>query len=379
MTVLRFVSVSAISLLLLSCVGATAEPPSDDQVPELGAADGWLADSESGLERYLSEPPSGFLDLREVAPSIAIDVRYHGCDNFTGAPLPGYGAPAVWLRAEAARALALVQQDLEAEGYSLLLFDGYRPHRATRAMVAWARRTGQSHLLGEYIAERSSHNHGTAIDLTLLRNGEPLEMGTDFDAFSGRSHTWGVLADEVEAMENRLALRRAMERRGFRPYNAEWWHFSYPVAESWQRDVPYGCYEAPEGEWEPPAGWEEPSYEPPMSWSPRPCGEAFVGTPCEDDADCVGLDTGWCITFGADEASAGFCTTECDGFCPDRSGYATTFCVDASELGYELDYGLCVSRAEAGNDDCVELPGTAAQQASRFGDPEVTVAVCLPE
>ena len=29
-------------------------------------------------------------------------------------------------------------------------------------------------------------------------------------------------------MDNRKRLRAAMSRRGFRPYEREWWHFDYP-------------------------------------------------------------------------------------------------------------------------------------------------------
>jgi len=50
-------------------------------------------------------------------------------------------------------------------------------------------------------------------------------MGTPFDFFSTRS--WpsnaGVAA---EARANRALLAAAMRRRGFRPYDREWWHFT---------------------------------------------------------------------------------------------------------------------------------------------------------
>ena len=61
----------------------------------------------SPMER---EPPDGWVDLRDVVPGIRLDIRYHTADNFTGAPLPGYGAPGAWLLAKPAQALAAVQQ-----------------------------------------------------------------------------------------------------------------------------------------------------------------------------------------------------------------------------------------------------------------------------
>ena len=44
-------------------------------------------------------PPAGFTRLADVAPEIKQDMRYAGANNFTGHPVPGYGAPRCWLRA----------------------------------------------------------------------------------------------------------------------------------------------------------------------------------------------------------------------------------------------------------------------------------------
>ena len=81
--------------------------------------------------------PAGFVYLRDVAPSIAQDIRYATPNNFTAAPLPGYGAPECVLRREAAEALARVQADLERQHLSLKTYDCYRPERAVRAFWRW--------------------------------------------------------------------------------------------------------------------------------------------------------------------------------------------------------------------------------------------------
>jgi D-alanyl-D-alanine dipeptidase len=50
-------------------------------------------------------------------------------------------------------------------------------------------------------------------------------MGTPFDFFSPRS--WPAAASvSGEAKANRALLAAAMRRRGFRPYDREWWHFT---------------------------------------------------------------------------------------------------------------------------------------------------------
>jgi D-alanyl-D-alanine dipeptidase len=172
---------------------------------------------------------SVLVDVRSADPTIQVDARYASSNNFTGAPLPGYDAPRALLRREVAAALARVQQRLRTGGLGLRVFDGYRPIRATLAMVAWAERTGRVELLDSgYIARRSRHNLGVAVDLTLvdLVTGTEVPMGTPFDTFTPAAHTANA---EGRVLHYRQLLVRAMESEGFRNYDQEWWHFSYPV------------------------------------------------------------------------------------------------------------------------------------------------------
>jgi D-alanyl-D-alanine dipeptidase len=171
------------------------------------------------------------LDVRAAAPEIRVGLRYATTDNFTGAPLPGYEGNHAYLRREAALALSRVQRRAEGEGLGLHVFDAYRPVRATQAMVDWTQRTGRSNLLRDgYIASRSRHNLGLAIDLTLidLRTGVPLEMGTPFDTFSSAAHTANATGP---ILANRRRLQRLMESEGFANYDQEWWHYSYPLPD----------------------------------------------------------------------------------------------------------------------------------------------------
>ncbi len=221
--------------------------------------------------RYLWRPPKGFVDLRKFLKGALFEIRYHTSDNFTGAPLPGYGAPGAWMRKEVAEKLLKVQEKALKRGLTLLVYDAYRPYRATKAMWAWAVRTGQTELFRKgYIARRSGHNRGHTIDLTLadLKTGRPLDMGTPWDTLSPASHTFNA---KGRALENRLLLRKLMQSEGFIPYNREWWHFRYPLKGAPPRDVPYGCFEPPEGKWSPPKNWLSPSYRPPQRWNYRPC------------------------------------------------------------------------------------------------------------
>lgn len=178
------------------------------------------------------------VELTTVDPSIRIDARYRDSGNFTGAPLPGYGANRLFLRREAAAALGRVQDRLQARGLGLLVWDAYRPVRATEAMVEWATRTGRVHLLDDgYIARRSRHNLGVAIDLTVVdtATGRPLDMGTPYDTFGAEAHTANATG---EVARNRAILVDAMEAEGFENYDQEWWHFSYPLENTVPFDVP---------------------------------------------------------------------------------------------------------------------------------------------
>ncbi len=203
-----------------ACHGRQQEPPpapaTSVNTPELPIAGDNAADSL-------------LVDVQSLDSTIRVDVRYAGSNNFTGAPLPGYEAPRALLRPEAATALVRVQARLRKQGLSLLVFDGYRPVRATLAMVRWAERSRQRDLLTDgYIARRSRHNLGLAVDLTLVDagSGSSIDMGTPFDTFSESAHTANARG---QVLANRRMLVRAMEAEGFRNYEKEWWHFSLDV------------------------------------------------------------------------------------------------------------------------------------------------------
>jgi D-alanyl-D-alanine dipeptidase len=210
--------------------------------------------------------PAGFVYLRDIDPGIAQDMRYAGADNFTGQPLPGYRAGECVLRRDVAQALKRVQAELARKNLSLKTYDCYRPARAVRAFMRWANdgaragagkrffprlRKRNLFALG-YIAARSAHSTGTAIDLTLIEqpaaavppfdphaaygpcmapiaqrapdNG--VDMGTGFDCFDKRSHTASA-AISARQKHWRKVLVAAMQAHGFRNYAREWWHFGF--------------------------------------------------------------------------------------------------------------------------------------------------------
>lgn len=190
----------------------------------------------------LREPPPGWVDLARLE-GVRLSIGYHRADNFTCAPLPGYGAPGAWLVAPVAARLEAVLDDLAAEGLGLVIYDAYRPVRASLRMVRYCEAHGRASLLDGWVAPRSRHNHGVAVDvgLTQRASGRALPMGTAWDAFEAGSQVANATGP---ARVHRRRLADAMTARGFVPYAREWWHFELPLEPRPPAlDVPYGADE----------------------------------------------------------------------------------------------------------------------------------------
>jgi D-alanyl-D-alanine dipeptidase len=197
--------------------------------------------NESSTEIQRSGLPEGFVYIDELIPDCVIDAKYSGPDNFMGRPAAGYEKPLVVCTSEVADGLVTAANELRKEGYTLVIFDSYRPQTAVDDFVSWAAAPGdesekekhypnveKSDLIKEgYIASHSGHTRGAAVDLTLLniKTGTELDMGTCFDFLDERSgHGAKGLTEEQE--NNREILKEAMAEAGFKPYKNEWWHYS---------------------------------------------------------------------------------------------------------------------------------------------------------
>lgn len=172
--------------------------------------------------------------LSEVDSSILLDVKYATTNNFTGQIL--YPVAKVYLRNIVAQRLAAVQQYLSQRGYSLKVFDGYRPLSVQKKM--WVVVPDE-----RYVADPrkgSRHNRGAAVDVTLVHraDGSELDMGTPYDDFTDKAHTgYHNLPDQV--LKNRALLADVMQQFGFLPFKTEWWHFDF---KGWEQfpilDIP---------------------------------------------------------------------------------------------------------------------------------------------
>ena len=208
-----------------------------------------------GTVAFGQEPhqmPSDFVDVHELDPSIVVDIRYAGSQNFIGHPVPGYLAGKCYLTRRAAEAVMRVQKQLSTFGLSLEVYDCYRPQSAVDYFVRWGKdpndtamkqqfypRVPKDELIPRgYIASPSSHSRGSTVDLTIVGNGavstspscgaidpRTLEMGTGFDCFDETAHLHAQ-AISAQARANRMVLQALMVQAGFKPYPEEWWHFT---------------------------------------------------------------------------------------------------------------------------------------------------------
>lgn len=180
---------------------------------------------------------TSFVELGELNPNIRLDMHYATTNNFLKQKV--YPQARAFLRAPAAKALNDVQNELEALGLGLKIFDAYRPLSVQRKM--WAIMPD-----GRYVADPkkgSRHNRGMAVDLTLVElNGDALQMPTEFDSFSEQAHhTYQNLPKDVK--RNRWILKTVMEKHGFRSIRTEWWHYDfqgwshYPVLDKSFEDL----------------------------------------------------------------------------------------------------------------------------------------------
>ena len=200
--------------------------------------------ASSCLLARAAELPDGFVFLSDIDSTIRQDMRYAGRNNFTGSVLPGYLAPECVLRRPAANALAKVQRDLVERGYTLKVFDCYRPLKAVKRFAEWAEDGGavdpryhprlkRSQLIERgYIARRSGHSTGNAVDLTITTiQGDEVDMGTTFDFFDPKSHADAAGLSEV-ARRSRRMLADVLRKHGFSAYRREWWHFTFGSASA---------------------------------------------------------------------------------------------------------------------------------------------------
>jgi D-alanyl-D-alanine dipeptidase len=70
--------------------------------------------------------PKGFVYLKDLVPSIKIELRYYSNHNFIGKPINGYKSNRLIMTKEAALSLKKIQQEILKKEFSLKIFYAYR-------------------------------------------------------------------------------------------------------------------------------------------------------------------------------------------------------------------------------------------------------------
>ena len=207
-----------------------------------------------------TDDASQFVNLADAVPLAILEIRYHSSYNFVGKRIDGYQEPVALMTRRAADSLRAVSEDLLKMGYRLKIYDAYRPQCAVDHFMRWAADITDTLMKPyfypdvprdklfelEYIMEKSGHTRGSTVDLTLfdMRTEKEVDMGGTFDWFGSESHpdfcgnpntgqyTGNNSSSPAgrsitkEQFDNRMILRDAMLRHGFKPLGSEWWHFT---------------------------------------------------------------------------------------------------------------------------------------------------------
>ncbi|MCW7468822.1 M15 family metallopeptidase [Leptospira kanakyensis] len=180
-------------------------------------------------------PNKELINLEKKIPEILLDIKYATPDNFTKQII--YKEAKVFARKPVAEALRKANLDFLQLGYSIKIFDAYRPYRAT---VKFFEIVGDT----RYVASPkngSRHNKGCAIDLTLVDQNTKRElfMPTEYDSF--RKEAWAEApVSDPEILKNRTMLIQVLSQYGFRVNKTEWWHYDFLDCSGFEvLDIPF--------------------------------------------------------------------------------------------------------------------------------------------
>lgn len=163
--------------------------------------------------------------VNKYIPDIYVELMYATDNNFTGVRI--YDFTDAYIRYGTVKKLANVQKELKEQGYSLKIWDAYRPFEAQQKL--W-----EVYPDPNYVANPANgmkkHNLGGTVDITMVAaDGSVISMPTEFDDFSLKADRNYSDIDNEEAVNNVMILQNAMENNGFTGYQGEWWDYSDTV------------------------------------------------------------------------------------------------------------------------------------------------------
>ena len=163
------------------------------------------------------------IEIKEVDPTIAIDLRYTRESVIARRPLYKPNMRAL-LRPETAVRLRRANEYVKQYGYRIQVWDAYRPPAAQ--LILWEASGYDDRFVANPYSKPSQHSCGTAVDVTLVtKSGQPVKMPTGFDSFTPEAAA-AYQHPDPEILRRKQILQQAMTRAGFYPLPNEWWHFT---------------------------------------------------------------------------------------------------------------------------------------------------------
>lgn len=194
-----------------------------------------LADPDTSYIEYLFKGYD-LVNIKSLDSTIIVDLRYADTNNFLKRNLYD-GLRNAYFNCEAALKICAAQYYLKQVNpqLSLVILDASRPQHVQQMM--WDSLKLHPDKKYFYLSPpeaTSLHNYGCAVDATImdLSTNQLLDMGTEYDFFGNLSepiyeiHFLKTGALSRKAYENRLLLRKVMQRAKLNPITSEWWHFS---------------------------------------------------------------------------------------------------------------------------------------------------------
>lgn len=177
---------------------------------------------------FTSFSQSNLVEVKHIIPDVILDIKYATEDNFTKQKV--YPSAKCYLLEPVVHALQAASKEFNALGYTIKIWDGYRPLAVQRIfwdLVHDERYVAEPDKDLEHPQKGSRHNRGCAVDLTLVdKDGKEVDMGTKFDDFSERAHRDCKTLPQA-VLDNRKLLEDIMKKHGFEGLPTEWWHFDY--------------------------------------------------------------------------------------------------------------------------------------------------------
>ena len=210
-----------------------------EYIPSATIALSFAAKDNSYVNKYNHTKSS--IGVDEVVNMFNYNNKYvPGISNYEG-----YNHNRAWARYDVTKKLLLAQVNCLRAGFSLKIYDAYRPYKDTANVRASWKNYVDNHseaYIGQ-IANKSIHNIGAAFDVSLIYEQVGVEaiMPTKMHDLSNNAKEGNWLGDTSYKGEHARKLRSLLTSADFDTYFGEWWHFQDNGVRDSLDKVYYNC------------------------------------------------------------------------------------------------------------------------------------------